>query len=125
VNVASPSLAHVRKSPQIDGAAKAVLVKVKPPGGGLLGGFCLELRQLRRIGVSGDWGYAGATVTLTTLSHFQLIYIKHLKNTSLRIEVGKSGRPMMPWPIPTYAIIAVALAGLALGVYLAYGLFAL
>jgi hypothetical protein len=28
----------------------------------------------------------------------------------------------MPWSIPTYAIITVALAGLALAAYLAYGL---
>ena len=37
-------------------------VKVKPPGGGSLGGFCLEIRRLGRIGVSGDWGYAGVRV---------------------------------------------------------------
>jgi hypothetical protein len=42
--------------------ARSAFVKVKPPGGGTHGGFCLEIRQLGRIGVSGDWGYAGVRV---------------------------------------------------------------
>ena len=31
----------------------------------------------------------------------------------------------MPWSMPTYAVIAVALAGFALAAYLAYGLLVL
>jgi hypothetical protein len=44
--------------------AYPALAKVKPPGGGALGGFCLESRPLWRIGVSGDGVYAKATLTL-------------------------------------------------------------
>ena len=38
--------------------------KVKPPGGGALGGLCLESRPLRRIGDVGGMGYARAGLRL-------------------------------------------------------------
>jgi hypothetical protein len=63
VNGDNPSIAHVIKYPHLDGAGNTASCQSKTPRRGYAWGFLPhELRQLGRIGVSGDEGYAGARV---------------------------------------------------------------
>ena len=66
--------------------ARPAFVKVKPPGGGTPWGFPPLAKAARAYWGVGGSGYAGTPVTLPTPLTGQLIYIKHLRNTSRKTE---------------------------------------